>query len=87
MKQLSNLPRSVTTVGDGDLRRTAVCSCLSSRLQKSAVLPGAKCSLSAVAAVCWYLFELIDGVGGRRGEQQKITFSEELRVIPTLLTG
>ena len=46
-----------------------------------------KYSLSPVAAVFWYLFELSDGVVGRKGEQQSITFSQQLRVIATVLTG
>jgi len=52
----------------------------------SAILSEAKCSLFAVAAVCWYLFELFYDVVGRRGEEQNIIFSEQLKVNPTLLT-
>jgi len=50
------------------------------------VLSKAKCSLSPVAAVCWYLFELFDSGLGRRGEEQNIIFSEKSLVIPTILT-
>ena len=85
-KQSINQPTAVRwTAGYDELRWTSVSNKLSPRLHK-AVLPGAKCSLSAVAAVCWYLFEWFDGVVGRRGEEQNIIFSEQLQVNPALLT-
>jgi len=54
----------------GELRWTSVSNNLSPRLQKSDVLSEAKCSLSAVAAVCWYLFVIWWrwGVEGGRAE-------------------
>jgi len=41
----------------------------------SDVLSEAKCSLSPVAAVGWYLFELFDSVVGRRGGKSRILYS------------
>ena len=67
MNQYNNTQRSVTTAGYVELRWPSVSNKLSPRLQQSAVLPEAKCSLSAVAAVCWYLFEWFDGVWREEG--------------------
>ena len=82
MNQFSNTQRSVTTAGYDELRWTSVSNKLSPRLQKSAVPSEAKCSLSAVAAVCWYLFEWFDGVVGRRGKRIVLYLANSYGLFP-----
>jgi hypothetical protein len=61
---LSNTQQSVTTTGYDEFRLTAVSNHLSpfSVLQKSDVLPQAKCCLFVVAAFCVNSVEYVEGV-------------------------
>ena len=79
MNQFSNTWQSVTTVDYGELLWTSVSNNLSPRLQKSAVHSEAKCCLSPVAAVCWYLFVIWRSCG-EEGEEQNIISREQLRL-------
>jgi len=51
----------------------------------SAALAETKCNLCLVAAVCWYLLELFDGVVRRRGKGRLFYLANSNWLIPTYL--